>query len=137
MCVDMRLPNKAIQRTRHITPTVDEIIPDLNEAKIFSKLDMNAGYHQIELEEQSRYITTFTTHVVLRRYKRLNFGISSAAEIFQETISESLQSLHVQRVKNMSDDIIVYWETQEQHDTRLRKVVERLWERNITLNRPK
>ena len=135
MCVDMRLPNKAIQRTRHITPTVDDIIHDLNGAKIFSKLDMNAGYHQIELEEQSRYITTFTTHVGLRRYKRLNFGISSAAEIFQETVSESLQGL--QGVKNMSDDIIVYGETQEQHDTRLRKVMERLRERNITLNRPK
>nr|XP_034319592.1 uncharacterized protein K02A2.6-like [Crassostrea gigas] len=135
MCVDMRLPNEAIQRTRHITPTVDDIIHDLNGAKIFSKLDMNAGYHQIELEEQSRYITTFTTHVGLRRYKRLNFGISLAAEIFQETVSESLQGL--QGVKNMSDDIIVYGETQEQHDTRLRKVMERLRERNITLNRPK
>lgn len=97
----MRLPNKAIQRTRHITPTMDDIIHDLNGAKIFSKLDMNAGYHQIELEEQSRYITTFTTHVGLRRYKRLNFGISSAAEIFQQTVSESLQGL--QGVKNMSD----------------------------------
>lgn len=86
----MRLPNKAIQRTKHITPTVDDIIHYLNGTKIFSKLDMNAGYHQIELEEQSRYITTFTTHVGLRRYKRLNFGISSAAEIFQETVSESL-----------------------------------------------
>lgn len=131
----MRLPNKAIQRTRHITPTMDDIIHDLNGAKIFSKLDMNAGYHQIELEEQSRYITTFTTHVGLRRYKRLNFGISSAAEIFQQTVSESLQGL--QGVKNMSDDIIVYGETQEQHNTRLRKVMERLRERNITLNRPK
>lgn len=87
------------------------------------------------MEEQSRYITTFTTHVGLRRYKLLNFGISSAAEIFQETVSESLQGL--QGVKHMSDDIIVYGETQEQHDTRLRKVMERIRERNITLNRPK
>lgn len=54
----------------------------------------------------------------MRRYKRLNFGISSAAEIFQETVSESLQGL--QGVKNMSDDIKVYGETQEQHDTRLK-----------------
>lgn len=58
-------------------------------------------------------------HIGLRRYKHLNFGISSAAEIFRETVSEKHQGL--QGVKNMSDDIIVYGETQEQHDTRLKK----------------
>ena len=86
----MRRPNEAIRRERHLTPTVDDILADLNGAKIFSKLDLNAGYHQIELHPDSRYMTTFTTHVGLRGYKRLNFGISSAAEIFQNTIRETL-----------------------------------------------
>lgn len=45
ICVDMREANKAIQRERHITPTIDDIITDLNGAKIFSKLDLNQGYH--------------------------------------------------------------------------------------------
>ncbi|KAK3092457.1 hypothetical protein FSP39_003031 [Pinctada imbricata] len=135
MCVDMRLPNKAILRTRHITPTVDEIIHDLNGSKFFSKLDMNSGYHQLELDESSRYITTFTTHVGLRRYKRLNFGISSAAEIFQSTVSEALQG--ISGVKNMSDDIIVYGETEEEHDERLKAVLDRLREQSITLNKSK
>ena len=39
ICVDMREPNLAIKRTRHIIPTVDDIIVDLNGAKVFSKLD--------------------------------------------------------------------------------------------------
>ena len=82
MCIDMREANKAIMRERHITPTLDDILCDLNEAKIFSKLDLNQGYHQIELHPESRYVTTFSTHLGLRRFKRLNFGISSAAEMF-------------------------------------------------------
>lgn len=82
LCVDMRLPNQAIKRERHVTPTVDELIHDLNGSSVFSKLDLNAGYHQLELEHESRNITTFSTHVGLRRYKRLSFGISSAAELF-------------------------------------------------------
>ena len=45
ICVDMRHPNKAIKRERHISPTIDEIIADLNKAQVFSKLDLNQGYH--------------------------------------------------------------------------------------------
>ena len=43
LCVDMRQANKAIQRERHITPTIKEVIGDLNGAKVFSKLDLNQG----------------------------------------------------------------------------------------------
>ena len=69
ICVDMRAPNKAIQRERHITPTIDDIIADLNGAKVFTKLDLNAGYHQIELAPESRHMTVFSTHIGLFRYK--------------------------------------------------------------------
>jgi hypothetical protein len=135
ICVDMRLPNKAVKRERHITPTIDDIIVELTGAKVFSKLDLNSGYHQVELSPESRYITTFTTHVGLRRYKRLIFGISSAAEKFQAIIRDSLDEL--QGVKNISDDIIIYGKDQAEHDLRLRKVFERLREKNITLNKGK
>ena len=135
ICVDMRLPNKAVKRERHITPTIDDIIVELTGAKVFSKLDLNSGYHQVELSPESRYITTFTTHVGLRRYKRLIFSISSAAEKFQAIIRDSLDEL--QGVKNISDDIIIYGKDQAEHDLRLRKVFERLREKNITLNKGK
>jgi hypothetical protein len=75
------LPNKAILRSRHITPTLDDMNLDLNGAKVFSKCDLKNGY-QLELSKESRNITTITTHVGLRRYKRLSFEISSAAKIF-------------------------------------------------------
>ena len=45
ICVDMRLPNKAIKRERHVTPTIDYVIADLTGAEYFSKLDMRSGYH--------------------------------------------------------------------------------------------
>lgn len=114
ICVDMRQANTAIQRERHLTPTMDDVIHELNGATIFSKLDLTSGYHQLELHPNSRYITTFTTHLGLRRYKRLNFGISSAAEVFQNTIHQTLQG--IAGVKNLSDDIIVYGATQADHD---------------------
>ena len=86
LCVDMREANAAIKRTRHVTPTIEELITDLSGAKVFSKIDLRSGYHQLMLKQECRYITTFSTHVGLYSYERLNFGINSAAEVFQHTI---------------------------------------------------
>ena len=69
ICVDMRITNKAIKHECHPMPTVEEIIHDLNGATVFSKIDLNAGYHQIELHPDSCFISTFLTHTGLKRYK--------------------------------------------------------------------
>ena len=135
LCVDMREPNKINLRSRHITPTLDDMMLDLNGSKVFSKMDLGNGYHQLELSEDSRNITTFTTHVALHRYTRLCFGVTSAAEIFQNTLSNALEGLD--GVRSISDDSIVFGRNQEEHDRRLCKLFERLKERNLTLNKAK
>ena len=135
ICVDMRMPNEAIKRTRHVMPTLDDILMRLNGATVFSKLDLNSGYHQLELDEDSRNMTTFSTHVGLRRYKRLNFGVTSAAEIFQNHIAEILTD--IDGSMNTSDDIPMYGQNQADHDRALRKVLQRLKDKNLTLNKGK
>ncbi|XP_028414242.1 uncharacterized protein K02A2.6-like [Dendronephthya gigantea] len=104
VCVDMRQVNTAVIRERYPIPTIEESLQDLNGAAVFSKLDLKWGYHQIELDEKSRELTTFTTHDGLYRYKRLLFGISAAPEIYQHAIQQVLHGLP--GVKNISDDII-------------------------------
>ena len=135
VCVGMRQANQAIKRERHVTPTIKEIIGDLNGAKVFSKLDLNQGYNQLELAPESRYITTFGTHLGLMRYKSLNFGISNAAEIFQNVIRETLEG--IPGALNISDDILVFGKTQSAHDHALEAVFQRLKERRLTLNKSK
>jgi hypothetical protein len=61
LCVDMREPNKVNLLSRHITPTLDDMMLDLNGSRVFSKMDLGNGYHQLELSEDSQNITTFTT----------------------------------------------------------------------------
>ena len=106
LCVDMREANKAATREKHLMPTIDDLVADLNGATVLSKLGLSSGYHQLELEPESRHITTFSIHVGLRRYKRLVFGINAASEIFQNAIEEILTGLP--GCKNISDDIIVF-----------------------------
>ena len=78
--MDMKEANKAIPPTHTVMPTLEDITHELHGATVFSHLDMNHGYHQLELEESSQDITTVSMHVGLYRYKRLNFGTRSAGE---------------------------------------------------------
>ena len=62
ICIDSRAINMAIQRVRFPIPTIEDLLVELNEAKYFSIIDLNKGYHQLELAEGSRYLTAFATH---------------------------------------------------------------------------
>lgn len=132
LCVDMRMVNTAIKRERHITPTLDDFITQLNGCCVFSKIDLSEGYHQLELDEQSKTVTTFSTHLGLYRYKRLNFGISSAAEIFQNTIRQLLAN--IKGALNYSDDILIFGTNQQEHDEALMNVLNKLKQENLTIN---
>ena len=122
LCIDMRMPNRAIQRERHPTPTIDDLVDALNGATVFSKLDLRSGYyHQFVPAKQSRYITTFVTHEDLRRYTRLNFGTNSASEVFQNAINEQIKE--IPGVINISNDIIIYEKSQQDHDHALHTVL--------------
>ena len=132
LCLDMRRPNEAILRTRHPIPTVEETLLDLNGATVFSKIDLKWGYHQIELHMDSRDITTFQTHRGLYRFKRLIFGVCSASEEYQHAIAQVLQGC--ENAKNISDDIIVYGKTKEEHDRCLQAVLLRMKDNGLTVN---
>ena len=135
VCVDVRMANRAISRERRPMPTVDDLIHSLNGATVFSKLDLRAGYHQLSLSPECRYITTFATHKGLWRYTRLNFGTNSASEIFQKVIQDQLRD--IPGSLNISDDVIVFGKTQADHDAALDAVCRRFADVNLTLNKKK
>jgi len=109
--------NCAVERDRCPIATIDEVLQDMNNSKVFIKLDLRWGYHQIELSEESREITTFITG--LYRYKLLMFGVSSAPEKYQQVIQQTLQD--IEGVHNISDDIIVHGATHTKVRMRVRE----------------
>ena len=134
--LDASPANKAINRSKYILPTVEDIITDVNGdmcgADTFSIFDLMEGFHQLELDESSRHITTFSTSSGLYRYKRLLMGINAAPEIFHHGIEQTLQGLD--GVKNIMDDILVYGKGVLQHDERVEKLLTRLDEKGLTVN---
>ncbi|KAJ8735710.1 hypothetical protein PYW07_007330 [Mythimna separata] len=135
LCIDMRRANSAIKRENHPLPTMDQLLPKIRDAVIFSKLDICDAFHQLELHPDSRSITTFISAKGLYRYKRMMFGISCAPEIFQKTLERIL--LPCKGVINFIDDILVYGKNRTEHDARLEKVTEVLEANNIILRHEK
>lgn len=133
--VDMRRVNEGVEREHHPLPTIEDFMPELKSAKVFSKLDVKDTFHQLEISPDSREITTFITRRGLFRYKRLMFGINCAPEIFQRTMENILKGC--EGCINFIDDILVYGGSQEEHDKRLQNILRRMKEYNVTLNEKK
>ena len=102
---------------------------------VFSKLDLRWGFDQIELEPNSRDVTSCATDDVIFRYKRLSFGVNAAPEKYQHIITQTMAGL--KGVANIADDLVVHGKDSEEHDRNLIKVLERLKERGLTVNAEK
>ena len=65
-----------IKRAHYILPVIEEVLPELADARMFSKLDLKDGFLQIELDEESSKLTTFQTPWSRYRWLRLPFGVA-------------------------------------------------------------
>ena len=135
ICVDLTMLNKNVCRERHILPSVEQTLAQLQGAKMFTKLDANSGFWQIKLSEKSALLTTFITPVGRFCFNRLPFGITSAPEFYQKRMSHILSGLP--GVVCMIDDILVFGQSQQEHDKRLELVLNRINRAGITLNSEK
>ena len=135
ICVDLTKLNASVCRERHILPSVEEILAQLGDAKVFTKLDATSGFWQIKLANESALLTTFITPFGRYCFKRLPFGISSAPEVFQRKMSEILNGL--EGVVCLMDDVLVFGRNYEEHNKQLETVLQKLSESKVTLNREK
>lgn len=105
ICIDPRDLNKAICREHYPLKTVEEVISQMPNAKIFTKLDATSGFWQLRLDEKSSKLCTFNTPFGRFRFTRLPFGIKSAPEVFQKVILQMASD--IEGAEAIIDDILV------------------------------
>ncbi|MEL6931188.1 MAG: reverse transcriptase domain-containing protein [Cyanobacteria bacterium J06600_6] len=135
LCVDYKKINQYIVVDQHPLPTADEIFAKLSGARIFSKLDLRAAYHQLEIREDSRNLTAFTSHVGQFRYKRLPFGLANAPSAYMKVIFNILRNCP--NAVSYLDDILIFGKDIAEHDRCLKLTLEKLREYGLTLNEGK
>ncbi|CAB4042544.1 Hypothetical predicted protein, partial [Paramuricea clavata] len=136
LVLDMRVPNTALIRRRVQIPTVDEILRQMEGAKVFTEVDLSQGYLQLTLAEESRYITAFTTpDEGPHRFKRLIMGASPSGEYFHEIIHELIKD--IPRCANISDNIWLWSDDRQSHYKQLEQLLTKLESSGLTLKLPK
>ena len=132
ICLDTGQANLAIVREKHPVPTAEETLQEVSNAKVFSKLDLDMAFHQIELHPDSRDITTFAAPNGLYTYKRLLFDVNVAREKFQQIVWQIIKDCP--GAYNLHDDLRVVGATDKEHDENLDRAMRKLEESGLTLN---
>ena len=136
ICGDFKVSvNPHLNVQNYPMPTCDEVFQKLRGGQHFTKLDLADAYLQLELDEESRRYTVFTTHKGLFRVNRLAFGLACAPAIFQSVIEQVLAA--IPHTQPYLDDIVVTGATTEEHLDNLRKCLARIRAAGIRLRREK
>ena len=136
LCLDPAWLNQALIRPIHRGPTLNNILPKLNNVRYMSIIDASSGYHNLKLDENSSYLT-FACQFGRYRYKWLPFGAVPVGDMFQHKIDEIFSDMP--NVFGIVDDILVigYDDDGTDYDTMVHNVLWRCKEVNLKLNKEK
>lgn len=83
VCIDPFELNKVLQREQYTIPILEDVLHEMRDAKVFTKADLSSGYWHVVLDDEASKMTAFQTPFGRYKWKRLPFGLSVSAEIFQ------------------------------------------------------
>ena len=135
VCIDPKPLNAALKREHYQIPVIDDLLPDLTDARVFTKVDLASAFWHLELDHESSMITTFATPYGRYRWLRLPFGLSVSSKIFQKRLHQELYDLP--GVKCIADDVLIHGTNEADHDSNLEAFMNKCQQKGIKLNSQK
>lgn len=132
-CIDYRKVNDLSVKDAYPIPRIDMCLDCLSSASIFSIMDLQSGYWQLEIEESDRDKTAFITKYGLFEYKKMPFGLCNAPSTFQRCVELILRGLQWKTLLIYIDDIVIYSSDLTTHIQMLDEVLSRLSKAGLKL----
>jgi hypothetical protein len=126
MCVDYRSINDVTIKNKYPLPRIEDLFDQMRGARVFSKIDLRSGYHQMKIRPSDIPKMVFSTRYGLYEFIAMSFGLTNAPAYFMNLMNKVLMEYLDRFVMVFIDDILIYSKNDSDHEEHLRVVLHKL-----------
>jgi hypothetical protein len=126
MCVDYRTLNDVTVKNKYSLPRIEDLFDQMRGARVFSKMDLRSGYHQMKIRPSDIPKTNVSTRYGLYEFTVMSFGLTNAAAYFMNLMNKMFMEYLDRFVVVFIDDILIYFKSDSDHEEHLRLVLQKL-----------
>ena len=120
LCIDYRQLNRVTIKNQYPLPRIDDLFDQLRGARVYSKIDLCTGYHRLRVRETDIPKTAFRTRYRHFEFTEMPFGLTNALAAFMDLMHRVFQPYLDQFVIVFVDDILIYSQSEWEHEYHLR-----------------
>ena len=126
MCIDFRQWNRVMIQNRYPLPRIGDLFDQMRGVRVYSKIDLRTGYHQLRVRETDIHKTAFRTRYGHFESTVMPFGLTNAPAAFMDLMHRIFQPYLDQFVVVFMDDILIYSQSEWEHEYHLRIILQLL-----------
>jgi hypothetical protein len=126
MCVDYRLLNDVTIKNKYPLPRIEDLFDQMRGARVFSKIDLRSGHHQMKIRPSDIPKTAFSTRYGLYEFIVISFGLTNAPAYFMNLMNKVFMEYLDRFVVVFIDSILIYSKNDSDHEEHLRLVIQKL-----------
>jgi hypothetical protein len=131
LCIDYRYLNEVTMKNKYPLPRIEDLFDQMRGAKVFSKIDLRSGYHQLKIRVEDIPKTTFISRYGLYQFTMMSFGLTNAPAYFMYLMNKVFMEYLDKFFVVFIDDILVFSRNEEEHEQHLRLVLQKLREHQL------
>ncbi|GJW09191.1 putative reverse transcriptase domain-containing protein [Tanacetum coccineum] len=134
MCIDYRELNKLTVKNRYPLPRINDLFDQLQGSRVYSKIDLRSGYHQLKVREEYIPKTAFRIRYGHYKFQVMSFGLTNAPAVFMDLMNQVCKPYLDKFVIVFIDDILIYSKNKKEHEEHLRLILRLLKKEELYAN---